>query len=356
MAKTRTKSAWGRDWSVGVRVWIERHGHAVLGQGRAELLAAIGRQHSITAAAKTVGISYRKAWSMVQEVNQSAGEPFVESVVGGMKGGGARLTERGRLAVEVYQQLHQALHESAAGVLQQITIPHKNASPGIHLAAAISLQEVIGEFLAEYALQEPTVRVRVVYGASNELADHLLSGAQGDLFISAEASEITRLEEAGRLVAHSRRMVATNGLAVIGPQGGTALKRPDDLLGKKIRRIALAEPACPLGGYSQAYLRKAALYDALLPKLLHVDNSRAVLSAVAAGTADAGVAFSSDAQRAGRCQTWFQIPHRQAAAQYVAAIVAGGQQTKAARTLLEFITSPTAAKCFRRHGFQPVTN
>ncbi|HTQ37667.1 MAG TPA: molybdate ABC transporter substrate-binding protein [Pirellulales bacterium] len=353
MAKTTTSQGWGRDWTVGVRVWIERHGQAVLGQGRAELLDAIGRQQSITAAAKTVGISYRKAWTMIQEINQAAGEPLVKAAVGGTKGGGATLTPRGRFAVDVYGQLHQALHESAAGVLQRITNPRDNASPGVHLAAAISLQEVIGELLSEYALREPTVRVRVVYGASNELADHLLSGAPGDLFISAEACEITRLEEAGRLVARTRKVVASNGLAVIGPYGGTALKRPDDLLSKKIRRIALAEPACPLGGYSQVYLQGAGVYDALLPKVLYVDNSRAVLSAVAAGTADAGVAFSSDAQRAASSETKFLVPHSQAAAHYVAGIVQGGPQSKAARALLAFITSPAAGKCFRRHGFQP---
>jgi molybdate transport system substrate-binding protein len=353
MAKTTVKATWGRDWSVGVRVWIERHGLAVLGQGRAELLAAIDRQRSITAAAKAVGVSYRKAWMMVQEVNHTAGETMVESAVGGMKGGGAQLTARGRLAVDAYQQLHHALHESAAGVLQRITSARKNALSSMHVSAAISLQEVIGELLAEYALQEPTVKVRVVYGASNELADHLLSGAPGDLFISAEASEVDRLEGGGRLAPRSRQVVANNGLAVIGSPGSTALKKADDLMAKHVRRVALAEPECPLGKYSQTYLRGAGVYDALAPKVLHVDNSRAVLSAIASGAADAGVAFASDAQRSDRCQTYFSVSTSRAAAQYVAGIVEGGGQTKAARALLDFICSPAAAKCFRRHGFQP---
>ncbi|HZZ30269.1 MAG TPA: LysR family transcriptional regulator, partial [Pirellulales bacterium] len=138
MAKSKGKTAWGRDWNIGVRVWIQRDGKAVLGQGRAELLDAIGRQHSITAAAKTVGISYRKAWNMIQEINQAAGEALVESAVGGVKGGGAQLTERGRLAVDIYGQLHQALHESAAGVLERITHPQAGAGESVHVAAAIS--------------------------------------------------------------------------------------------------------------------------------------------------------------------------------------------------------------------------
>jgi molybdate transport system substrate-binding protein len=95
------------------------------------------------------------------------------------------------------------------------------------------------------------------------------------------------------------------------------------------------------------------MYEALLPKVLHVDNSRVVLSAVAAGAADAGVAFASDAARSDSCQTWFHIPHSQAAAQYVAGIIRGGQQSKAARALLDFISSADGAKCFRRHGLMP---
>jgi molybdate transport system substrate-binding protein len=339
---------------VGVRLWIERSGKAILGEGRAELLDAIGRHHSITAAAKIVGISYRKAWNMIQEINAAAGEPLVESAVGGVKGGGAQLTARGQFAISVYQQLHQALHESAGGVLRRIVGSDNTGSACVHLAAAISLQEVVGQLLSEFALSQPTIHVRVVYGASNELADHLLAGAPGDLFLSAESRQLDRLEQAQRLVPRSRRLIASNGLTVIGPSTTTPLKKLSELRGKSIRRIALAEPDCPLGGYSQARLKSAGMYEAIQSKILHVDNSRAVLSAVAAGTADIGIAFSSDAERYDLCRTWFQIPRSQAAATYVAGIIRNGSQTAKAKTLLGFIASPIAAKYFRRHGLQPI--
>ena len=195
------KTGWEKDWTVGMRAWIERRGQAVLGQGRAELLEAIGQRHSITAAAKAAGMSYRRAWNMIQETNKAAGETLVEAAVGGIKGGGAQLTERGKFAVEVYRQLHTALHESAAGVLRRIISPTEDALPCVHLAAAISLQEVTAQLLAEYALARPAVRVRALYGASNELAEHVLAGAPCDLFISAEVSVIDRLDGADLLVA-----------------------------------------------------------------------------------------------------------------------------------------------------------
>ena len=165
------------DWKVGVRVWVERSGQAVLGDGRADLMAAIGEHQSITKAAKSMKMSYRKAWNLVQEINLAASEPLIAAAVGGTKGGGATLTDRGKLALDVFEQIRGSLNETAAGVLQRTLDPRADAVACVHLAAAISLQEAVGQILAEYALEKPAVRVRAIFGASNELADHLLAGA-----------------------------------------------------------------------------------------------------------------------------------------------------------------------------------
>jgi molybdate transport system regulatory protein len=285
------KSNWQSDWRVGVRVWVERRGQAILGEGRAELLAAIDREHSITKAARAVGMSYRRAWTMIQEVNEAAGEALVTAAVGGTKGGGARLTPHGRMAVDVYAQVRQSLIEAAGGALHR-TVSSDDGRACLHIAAAISVQEAVGQILAEYALREPTIRVRTIFGASNELADHLLAGAPGDLFIAAEQGELDRLEKARLLVDGSRRVIAQNGLAIVGaPANKQAVKKAADLLLEVISHVALAEPACPLGQHSRSWLEKIGIYDRLLPKVLHVDNSRAVLAAVVAGAAEVVFVF-----------------------------------------------------------------
>jgi molybdate transport system substrate-binding protein len=291
---------------------------------------------------------------MIQEVNSAAGETLVEAAVGGKTGGGARLTPRGRMAIEVYEQVRQSMIETAAGALRQTVSPEPSAAACVHVAAAISLQEAVGQILAEYALREPAVRVRAIYGASNELADHLLAGAPGDLFIAAEPAELDRLDAAKQLVAGSRRIVAENGLAIVGSAKAGAVKKAADLLTKRFKHVALAEPACPLGQYSKAYLQKARVYEGLLPKVLHVDNSRAVLAAVVSGAAEAGVAFSSDAASAGAWQTLLRVPTSQASAIYAGAIVRRGQRRKEAEKLLDFITSAAGARCLKRCGLRPV--
>ncbi len=96
---------WTKDWTVGVRLWVERDGETLLGPGRLELLEAIERCHSISAAARDLHMSYRRAWLLVEGMNRAAGQPLVRTQTGGRDGGGAELTPRGRLAADLFRQL-----------------------------------------------------------------------------------------------------------------------------------------------------------------------------------------------------------------------------------------------------------
>ena len=100
-------------WGLKVRVWVERNGRKVLGPGRVELLGHIDRHHSISAAAKQMNMSYRRAWSLVRDMNYAAGEPLVEVTTGGPGGGGASLTERGQEAVALYRRIVEQLARTA---------------------------------------------------------------------------------------------------------------------------------------------------------------------------------------------------------------------------------------------------
>ncbi len=349
------KPHWAGDWKVGVRVWVEREGQAVLGEGRAELLAAIETEHSITKAAKAAGMSYRRAWNLIQEVNDAAGEPLVVAAVGGKVGGGARLTPHGRLALEVYGRLRSTLVDSAVGALRQAIRGDDRATGHLHLAAAISLQEAIGQILAEFMLQQPLVPVRTIFGASNELADHLLGGAPGDVFISAEPAVLDRLAAESLLIDESRQVIAKNGLAIVGSQRSPSVTKPADLLEPKFKRIVLAEPACPLGQYSKSYLERLGIYEKLREKSLFVDNSRAVLTALASGTAQAGLAFSSDAATKRAWRLLLNVPTSKVAVTYEAAIIHRSKNVADARTLSEFLRSTSAARCLRRCGLRPLS-
>ena len=86
-------------------------GNAIgMGPGKATLLAAIERTGSISAAAREMRMSYRRAWTLVETMNASFREPLVISATGGAGGGGARITARGRDVLKRYR----AMEEKAA--------------------------------------------------------------------------------------------------------------------------------------------------------------------------------------------------------------------------------------------------
>lgn len=336
------------DWKVGVRVWLERAGQGILGEGRFELLEGIERWASISAAARHMKMSYRHAWLQIQDINQSAGQPLVIAATGGKQGGGARLTPLGQRAIAVYREVQQHLKDRADDLLP--ALPQVAATACLHVAAAVSLEEVLAQLLADFAGQHPGVRVRTVFGASNELADHLLAGTHADVFLTASSSQLERLEEARLVYPGSRRPLASNRLAAIAPlDRAIAGHRPADLA--EVKRLALAEPSCPLGGYARTYLEKLGLYEVLLPRAVLVDSSRAVLAVVRAGQVDAGLVYSSDAVQAAGCQVLFKARQGQPAIRYEAARIRRSRQPAAGQAFLDFVTSRRAARLFRRCGF-----
>ncbi len=342
-----------RAWTVGLRVWVERAGQAVLGKGRLELLEGIGRHHSISEAARRIGMSYRRAWLLVQSVNEAAGEPLVVAATGGTHGGGAQLTEQGRWAVALFRELQGQLQQTANALLPGLV--QGLGAGGLHVAAAVSLEEVLGQLLADYARVQPEVRVRTIFGASDELADHVLAGGHADLFLTADKRQLDRLESAGLLRPGKHPALAANGLAAISLTGRAVLvRKPADLVRVEVLRIALAEPDCPLGHYTQTYLESLSLYAALAPRVVRVDNSRAVVATVRAGQADVGLVYSSDAAHAQRCRSLFTVLRPPVPIRYKAALVCRGQTCAPAQDLLKFLFSPSATRRFRRCGFLPV--
>lgn len=79
----------------GLTLRVLADGHAAMGPGKARLLEAIAQAGSISAAAREMGMSYRRAWMLVEEVNASFAEPLVVAAAGGKRGGGAEVTAAG---------------------------------------------------------------------------------------------------------------------------------------------------------------------------------------------------------------------------------------------------------------------
>ncbi len=93
------------------RIWVEGRDGTFLGYGRVVLLERIKQYGSISEAARSMEMSYRAAWELVESMNKQANTPLVETVTGGKGGGGAQLTEAGERAIEAFWELYEKFGE-----------------------------------------------------------------------------------------------------------------------------------------------------------------------------------------------------------------------------------------------------
>ena len=84
-----------------------------IGPGKVALLEAIRVQGSISAAARYLGMSYRRAWLLVEQINKSLSQPAVTAATGGASGGGAALTPVGEQVIELYRAIESRTRSSA---------------------------------------------------------------------------------------------------------------------------------------------------------------------------------------------------------------------------------------------------
>lgn len=98
-----------KDLQIRNKVWIEIDGEPLLGNGRARLLQAVAQHGSLSAAAKELGISYRKVWAQIQEMERIAPFPMFISRTGGNAGGATKLTNQAQTLLDRFQQVSQEI-------------------------------------------------------------------------------------------------------------------------------------------------------------------------------------------------------------------------------------------------------
>lgn len=103
--------------SLSLRVDIDDHGR--IGPGKIRLLEQIGALGSISAAGRSMNMSYKRAWALVDELNRCFGKPVVSTQMGGKAGGGAALTVFGTELVAHYRAIESKAEEAVS--------PHLNA-------------------------------------------------------------------------------------------------------------------------------------------------------------------------------------------------------------------------------------
>lgn len=99
----------------GLTLRILNRSRPAIGPGKAELLEHIDQTGSISAAARAMGMSYRRAWQLVEAMNRDFAGPLVSTATGGKRGGGAALTPLGGKALAKFRALEARASRAIAG-------------------------------------------------------------------------------------------------------------------------------------------------------------------------------------------------------------------------------------------------
>jgi len=105
---------------VKLRMRVMADDIIAIGPGKIELLEAINDTKSIAAAAKSLGMSYRRAWLLVDGINQALKTPAVVTSTGGSHGGGTALTDTGHQVVALYRRIEQHALKACEADLGQL--------------------------------------------------------------------------------------------------------------------------------------------------------------------------------------------------------------------------------------------
>ena len=114
-----------------VRIKVVFDDDARLGPGKIDLLQRVGETGSISAAGRALGMSYRRAWLLIDALNTMFDEPCVRASAGGAHGGGASLTPFGEKLVAAYRHLEQGTQVRARAAFRDIA-----PKPGVKGAEA----------------------------------------------------------------------------------------------------------------------------------------------------------------------------------------------------------------------------
>ncbi len=235
----------------------------------------------------------------------------------------------------------------------------------LNVFAAASLTEPFSEIGKVFEANHPVVTAVFNFGGSQQLAQQINEGAPGDVFASANKTQMDAVVEAGGIVNGTEHIFASNRLVVIYPQNNPAgLKELKDLASPGLKLVLAAEEV-PVGKYSLEFLDKATadpafgttFKDGVLGNVVSYENNvKVVLTKVALGEADAGIVYISDisaedASKVGR----LDIPDAlNVIASYLIAPVRASENPDLVQAFIDLVLSQEGQDILAKYNFIPV--
>jgi molybdate transport system substrate-binding protein len=222
------------------------------------------------------------------------------------------------------------------------------------IAAANSLKDALRTVLPIFEKEQGNVEVRVVWGPSQTLRDQIQQGAPIDVFLPSSIEEIDVLEKKGLTLPGTKHVYAKTALVLITQSAlPTKVASLNDLSHPEVRRIALGNPkTSSVGKFAAEALKNTRLDDSLKPRYVYGEHSGAVLDLVAAGEAEVGLVYRTDAIRNKKVQILMELsPESHAPIVYALGTVWTSKHPSLAQRFHEFIISPAIQDILKSYGF-----
>lgn len=225
----------------------------------------------------------------------------------------------------------------------------------ILVAAAASLKNAYEEELIPmFEAQNPGVTVKGTYDSSGKLQTQIEEGMEADVFMSAAPKQMKALNQEGLIAGDTMTDLLENKIVLIVPADS---KEEFGGFGdiEKAASIALGDPASvPVGQYAEEALTNLGIWDKIQDKVSFGTNVTEVLNQVAAGSADAGIVYATDAYgMADQVKIVAEAPEGSLKSKviYPVAVVEGTAHEDEARAFVDFLKTNEAMKVFESYGF-----
>jgi molybdate transport system substrate-binding protein len=227
-------------------------------------------------------------------------------------------------------------------------------SPGgtLNVFAAASLTNAFGDLERTFEQQHPGWKVTLNLAGSDQLAAQIEQKAPADVFAAASPKYPEQLQ--GQHLLGKTTDFATNSLLLVTPKSNPAHIRTAADLEKGSAKVVVADPAVPLGSYTEDVLGNLGIDETKLHIVSKEQDAEAVLAKLTSGEADAGFVYVTDAlsQKAKLHEIGFPAS-ADATATYPIGIVSYSKNTKAAQQWIDLVNSPQGQAVLKRFGFGP---
>lgn len=276
-------------------------------------------------------------------------------ILAGCSGQTAQTTEAAQTEAESTAETQESASEASEAAGEEAEAA-ESAGEGteILVAAAASLKNAYEEELIPMFLEQSGVTVKGTYDSSGKLQTQIEEGLEADVFMSAATKQMTALDEEGLIASDTITNLLENKIVLIVPTGSElGLTGFEDIA--EAGSIALGDPASvPAGQYAQEALTSLGIWDSIQDKVSFGTNVTEVLNQVAAGSADAGIVYATDAaSMADQVTVVAEAPEGSLAQKvlYPVAVVKNTAHEAEAKAFVDFLQSDEAMAVFESYGF-----